>query len=502
MKEAEAEAKEQETKEQETKETEVKEQKVKEVKLKEAEVEKTEVAEAEENKLGTMSVNKLLLSTSLPMVISMLVLALYNVVDSFFVGKYDPTGVGVAALSYAFPIQNLMTAFSVGTGVGVNALLSKSLGEKNKELVNKTANNAVLIYAATFLLIALLGLFLPEPIFRMQNASEKAIYYGMEYLPIIMYCSFGVFAQGCMERLLISTGRTVYSMITQLTGAVVNIILDPILIFGYLGMPAMGVKGAAVATVVGQTVAALLGILFNRKYNPEIKLSFRMMKPDWWVIRNIYKVGFPSIIMNSISSVMVFAMNYILNVFSEAAVTAFGLYFKLQSFVFMPVFGMNSGVVPIEAYNYGAGRPDRIRKTIRYAVFYAVGIMLVGLILFETIPTQLLELFTEEKQVISLGTTALRIIAIHFPLAGVSIMFMSSLQALGRPIRSLLVSVARQLVVLVPCAKLLSLTGNLDLVWLAFPIAELVSLTLVSIFLAGTMKEIKKELSEGQTAET
>ncbi len=452
--------------------------------------------DVQESKLGTMPINKLLISTSLPMMVSMLVLALYNVVDSFFIGKYDPTGIGVAALSYAFPIQNLMTAFSVGTGVGVNALLSKSLGEKNKSLVDKTANNAVLIYAATFVLIALLGLVLPEPIFRMQKASDQAIQYGMEYLPIVMYCSFGMFAQGCMERLLISTGRTMYSMTTQLVGAVVNIVLDPILIFGYLGMPAMGVKGAAIATVAGQIVSAILGVIFNRRFNPEITLSFKMMKPDWWVIRDIYKVGLPSIVMNSISSIMVFAMNFILNAFTEAAVTVFGLYFKLQSFVFMPVFGMNSGVVPIEAYNYGAGRPDRIKQTIRCAVCYAVGIMTVGLLIFELFPSQLLELFTEEPRVVELGTTALRIIAIHFPLAGASIMFMSSLQALGRPIRSLIVSVSRQLIVLVPCAKLLSLTGNLSLVWLAFIIAEGVSLTMVSLFLKGTIKSIHKELEE------
>lgn len=457
--------------------------------------------EVQESKLGTMPINKLLISTSLPMMVSMMVLALYNVVDSFFIGKYDPTGIGVAALSYAFPIQNLMTAFSVGTGVGVNALLSKSLGEKNKSLVDKTANNAVLIYAATFVLIALLGLVLPEPIFRMQKASDQAIQYGMEYLPIVMYCSFGMFAQGCMERLLISTGRTMYSMTTQLVGAVVNIVMDPILIFGYLGMPAMGVKGAAIATVAGQIVSAILGVIFNRRFNPEITLSFKMMKPDWWVIRDIYKVGLPSIVMNSISSIMVFAMNFILNAFTEAAVTVFGLYFKLQSFVFMPVFGMNSGVVPIEAYNYGAGRPDRIKQTIRCAVCYAVGIMTVGLLIFELFPAQLLELFTEEPRVVELGTTALRIIAIHFPLAGASIMFMSSLQALGRPIRSLIVSVSRQLVVLVPCAKLLSLTGNLSLVWLAFIIAEGVSLTMVSLFLKGTIKSIHKELEEKSPTE-
>ncbi len=456
---------------------------------------KTEVKE-NENKLGTMPVNKLLISTSLPMMVSMMVLALYNVVDSFFIGKYDPTGIGVAALSYAFPVQNLMTAFSVGTGVGVNALLSKSLGEKNKSLVDKTANNAVLIYAATFVLIALLGFVLPEPVFRMQKASDQAIQYGLEYLPIVMYCSFGMFAQGCMERLLISTGRTMYSMTTQLAGAVVNIVLDPILIFGYLGMPAMGVKGAAIATVAGQIVSAILGVVFNRRFNPEITLSFKMMKPDWWVIRDIYKVGLPSIVMNSISSIMVFAMNFILNAFTEAAVTVFGLYFKLQSFIFMPVFGMNSGVVPIEAYNYGAGRPDRIKQTVRCAVCYAVGIMTVGLLIFELFPAQLLELFTEEPKVVELGTTALRIIAIHFPLAGASIMFMSSLQALGRSIRSLIVSVSRQLVVLVPCAKLLSLTGNLSLVWLAFIIAEGVSLTMVSLFLKGTIKSIHKELEE------
>lgn len=448
--------------------------------------------EIRENKMGTMPVGKLLITTSLPMMISMLVLALYNIVDSYFVAKIHEDA--MTALSLAFPIQNLMIAFSVGTGVGVNALLSKSLGEKNQTLVNKSANNAIFIYFCTFLLFAIAGLFVVKPFFALQHATDLAVEYGISYLSIIMICSFGVFAQGCMERLLISTGRTIYSMITQIVGAVINIILDPILIFGYLGAPQMGVKGAAIATIIGQCCAAALGIYFNRKFNPEIKLSFKMMKPDWQVIGRIYKVGLPSIVMSSISSVMVFGMNKILMSFTQTAVTVFGAYFKLQSFIFMPVFGMNSGLVPIIAYNYGARNYNRITGTLKKAVKYSVSIMVVGCALFELFPAPLLSIFSASDTMLQIGVPALRIIAIHFPIAGAAIMFMSTLQALGKSIKSLIVSLLRQLCALLPSAWLLAQTGNLNMVWFAFPIAEAVSITCVSLFLRMSLKEIKKEI--------
>lgn len=456
--------------------------------------------EVKENKMGVMPINKLLVTMSLPMMVSMMVLALYNIVDTYFVAKLDPVS-AVAALNYAFPIQNLMIAFSTGTGVGVNALLSKSLGEKNQKLANKTANNAIFVFFCTFLLFAIMGFFVPEPFLRFQHASAQAMEYGVQYLTIVMFCSFGFFAQTCMERLLISTGRTVYSMTTQMVGAIVNIILDPIMIFGYFGVPAMGVRGAAFATITAQCVACALGIFFNRKFNPDIQLSFKEMKPDKWVIGRIYKVGLPSIVMASISSVMVFTMNKILNTFSEMAVTVFGLYFKLQSFIFMPVFGMNSGLVPIVAFNYGARNVDRITKTVKTSIKYSVSIMIMGMLLFELLPAQLLGIFGAPQDVLNIGVPALRIIAIHFPLAGAAIMFMSTLQALGKSVKSLIVSVSRQLVVLVPAAWLLSLSGNLNMVWFAFIIAELVSFTMVSIFLKISIRDVRNEIAKKEEEE-
>lgn len=433
-----------------------------------------------ENKMGTMPLNRLLLTTSLPMVISMLVQALYNIVDSLFVARIDEQA--LTALSYAFSMQNLMIAIASGTGVGVTALLSKSLGEKNFKQASRTANNTIVLYAITYVVFLLLGLFTSHWFFAVQTDDPRIIAYGTEYMRIILLYSFGLCFQFCFERLLLATGRTIYPMITQTTGAVINIILDPILIFGYIGAPKMGVRGAALATVIGQIVAAILAFFFNMTKNHDVRFHWRDMKLNGYIVGRIYAVGVPSIIMASISSVMVIGMNQILRRFSETAVAVFGVYFKLQSFVFMPVFGMNNGMVPIIAYNYGARRKQRIYGTMKLSVLYCVAIMVVGLILFETIPTPLLRLFDASATMLAIGIPALRIIAIHFPLAGFDIIMSSTFQALGNGVYSLIVSLARQLFVLVPVAYLLSLAGNINAVWFAFPIAELASMTCCILF--------------------
>ncbi len=430
-------------------------------------------APSRENKMGTMPLNKLLISTSLPMVISMLVQALYNIVDSLFVARIDEAA--LTALSYAFSMQNLMIAVLSGTGVGVMSLLSKSLGEKDQKAANRTAGNAIVLFALTYLLILILGLFTSHWYFAVQTDDAQIIAYGTEYLKIVMALSIGITFQFCFERLLMATGRTFYSMITQTTGAVINIILDPILIFGYLGAPAMGVRGAAIATVVGQIAAAILALIFNLKVNHDIHFRLSDMRLEGRIVGRIYAVGVPSIIMVSIGSVMTVGMNQILRKFTETAVAVFGVYFKLQSFVFMPVFGMNNGVVPIVAYNYGAQKKKRIYGILKLAILYAISMMIIGLVIFETIPGQLLSLFNASATMLAIGIPALRIIAVHFPVAGFDIIISSSFQALGNGVYSLLVSLLRQLVALVPIAYFLSLSGNVDLVWWAFPLAEIVS---------------------------
>lgn len=432
-----------------------------------------------ENKLGTMPINKLLITTSLPMIISMLVQALYNVVDSMFVSRIEEDA--LTAVSLAFSLQNLMISIAVGTGVGVGALVSKSLGEKNFENANRAANNAFVLYMITYAVFLLGAFTITRPFFEIQTDDATIIQYGVDYMRTILICSFGMLLQILLERLLISTGRSFYSMICQATGAVINMIMDPILIFGYFGAPALGVKGAAVATVFGQIVAACLGLTFNIKINKDIVLSPKYMPLKAEIVKRIYSVGVPSILMAAIGSVMTFAMNKILIVFSTTAVAVFGVYFKLQSFVFMPVFGLNNGMVPIVAYNYGARNRDRIMKTIKLAMAYAVAIMLIGFVVFETIPGTLLKIFAASDEMLKIGIPAMRLIAIPFIVAGANIIMGSSFQALDNAVYSLIVSVARQLVVLVPAAYLLSFTGNLNMVWLAFPIAEIMS-SAASIF--------------------
>ncbi len=441
-----------------------------------------------ENKMGVMSVNKLLISMSLPMMISMLVQALYNVVDSVFVAKVNENA--LTAVSLAFPVQNLMIAVAVGTGVGINALLSKSLGEKNFEKVNRVANNAVFLSAVSYMVMLFIGIFGVGVFYRSQTADAQIIDYGIWYTRICCCCSFGVFLQVTMERLLQSTGRTFYTMIIQGTGAIINILLDPILIFGLFGFPRMEAAGAAAATVTGQIIAAGLAVIINQKVNKEVRLQMKGFSPDGRTIGQIYKVGFPSIIMQSIASVMTYGMNLILMAFTSTATAVFGVYFKLQSFIFMPVFGLNNGMIPIIAYNYGADNRQRVVQTIRYSIFYAVSIMAVGTLIFQMFPADLLTMFEASDTMLQIGVPALRAISVSFIVAGYCIVCGSVFQALGNGVYSLMVSIARQLFVLLPVAYLLSRLGNVNYVWWSFPIAEMVSLIMSTIFLVRIYKKI------------
>lgn len=445
--------------------------------------------QSKENKMGVMPVNRLLITMSLPMVISMLVQALYNIVDSVFVAQINEAA--LTAVSMAFPIQNLMIAVAAGTGTGVNALLSKSLGEKNKRMVDDTANTGVFLAICSYAVFAIIGIFLSRIYFAAQISDAQIIEYGDEYMSVICLFSFGLFGQIITERLLQATGRTIFTMFTQGIGAIINIILDPILIFGLLGLPAMGVTGAAAATVIGQIIAAILGFVCNAVYNHDITLSIKgIFTINTAVISKVYQVGIPSIIMQSITSVMTFSLNKILATFSSTAVAVFGVYYKLNSFIFMPVFGMNNGLVPILSYNYGARKPDRIKKTIKLGMKYAVAIMIFGLLLFELFPSGLLGIFDASQEMLSIGCVALRIIASSFVFAGVAIICSTVFQAIGNPLHSLIMSVCRQLFVLVPVAWLLSLSGRLELVWLAFPIAEFVSVAMSIFFMKKTIRHL------------
>lgn len=445
--------------------------------------------QSKENKMGVMPVNRLLITMSLPMVISMLVQALYNIVDSVFVAQINEAA--LTAVSMAFPIQNLMIAVAAGTGTGVNALLSKSLGEKNKRMVDDTANMGVFLAICSYAVFAIIGIFLSRIYFAAQISDAQIIEYGDEYMSVICLFSFGLFGQIITERLLQATGRTIFTMFTQGIGAIINIILDPILIFGLLGLPAMGVTGAAAATVIGQIIAAILGFVCNAVYNHDITLSIKgIFTIDMTVISKVYRVGIPSIIMQSITSVMTFSLNKILAEFSSTAVAVFGVYYKLNSFIFMPVFGMNNGLVPILSYNYGARKTDRIKKTIKLGMKYAVAIMIFGLLLFELFPSGLLGIFDASQEMLSIGCVALRIIASSFVFAGVAIICSTVFQAIGNPLHSLIMSVCRQLLVIVPVAWLLSLSGRLELVWLAFPIAEFVSVAMSIFFMKKTIRHL------------
>lgn len=440
---------------------------------------------ANENKMGVMPINKLLLNMAVPMIISMLVQALYNVVDSVFVAKLSEDALN--AVSLAFPVQNLMISVSVGTGVGINSLLSRSLGQRDQAQANETAMNGLFLGMLSCMVFTVLGLTCARLFYSIQTDIQDIVEYGTDYLTICCGLSVGLFAAVTFERLLQATGRTFLTMITQAVGAIINIVLDPILIFGLFGFPRLEVAGAALATVIGQICGGLLGVFFNLTRNPDIHFKFRGFRPSGRVIGGIYSVGVPSIAMQSIGSVMVFGMNQILISFTATATAVFGVYFKLQSFIFMPVFGLNNGMVPIVAYNYGARKPDRIVKTIKLSVMYAVGIMLLGFLAFQTIPHVFLSMFLAEGEttgdLLTIGVPALRTISYSFLFAGFCIVSSSVFQALGHGVLSLLVSVIRQLMVLLPVAFLLSRAFGLDAVWWAFPIAELFAVTLCCLFL-------------------
>ena len=432
-----------------------------------------------ENIMGTMEINPLLVKLSVPMMISMLVQALYNVVDSVFVSWVSEEA--LTAVSLAFSLQNMMIAVGVGTGVGVNAMLSKSLGEKNQKRANATAENGIFLSLCSFVVFLVIGLTCIKPYFYAQTSDDAIALQGIRYLSVCCIFSLGLFTQTMGEKLLAATGRTQLSMISQLVGAVVNIILDPIFIFGYCGEALSGTTGAAVATVIGQFCGAGMTLYFNTRKNPDIQLDFKGFRPSAKAIGRIYTVGLPSIAMQCVGSLMTFGMNLILMAFSSTAVAVFGVYFKLQSFVFMPIFGLNNGMVPIISYNYGARRPERVKKTIRLAVCYAEGIMVLGFCIFEFFPGQVLGLFSASQAMLTIGIPAMRIICLHFLLAGTSIVLSSVFQALGNGVYSLIISVARQLVCILPLAWFFARTFGLHAVWLSLPLAEITSVVLSSI---------------------
>ena len=450
--------------------------------------------QTKENKMGTMPVNKLLVTMSLPMVISMIVQALYNIVDSIFVSRLSEDA--LTAVSMAFPMQNLMISVAVGTGVGINAMLSRALGEKKFEAANKTAENGIFIEVLGYVLFLLIGIFVTKPFFLAQAGAGDIANMGIEYTRICLLMSFGIFMQIGFERILQSTGRTIFTMITQSTGAIINIILDPILIFGLFGMPKMGVAGAAIATVTGQICAAILAITFNLTKNPDVHISFKGFKPQIIFVKNILSVGIPSIIMSSVGSAMTFGMNKILITFSSTAVAVFGVYFKLNSFVFMPVFGLNNGMVPIVSYNYGAQNKKRLTKTIKLAIMYAVCIMFIGIMLFQFMPDVLLRLFDASDHMLEIGIPALRVISLSFAFAGICIVISSSLQALGHGFLSMMISITRQLIILLPSAYILAKIGGIHAVWWSFNIAEIGSLTLSLLFFNHMYNKIIKHLGE------
>ena len=437
------------------------------------------------------------------MMASMLVQALYNIVDSIFVSRISESA--LTAVTVAFPMQNLMIAVGSGTGVGINALLSRSLGQKDYDQADRAANNGVFVILCSYIVFALIGILFAETFISMQTPVPEIREMGTTYLRIVCLFSFGIFFQMTFERLLQSTGRTFYSMVSQMSGAVINLIFDPIMIFGLLGFPKLGVAGAAYATVLGQIAAAVIGLILNVKKNEDIHLSVKaVFHPDQKTVKSIYSVGVPSILMISIGSVMTFLMNLILKPFEataqalkpfEATAQAvFGAYFKLQSFIFMPIFGLNNGLIPILAYNYGARNRQRIDEALSFSLKLAVGIMCVGTLLFELIPEQLLSLFSASEEMLRIGVPALRIIGIHFPIAGCCIVMGSIFQAFSRSMNSLAIQVGRQLVVLIPVAYILAQLGGVGAVWWAFPVAECASIILSTILFKKVYREVVEPL--------
>jgi putative MATE family efflux protein len=457
------------------------------------EIKKTDASKTEENKMGTMPVGKLLFNMSLPMIISMLVQAMYNVVDSVFVSHFDTDA--LTAVSTAYPLQNLMIGVGSGLGVGLNALISKSLGEKKFDRANEVARQGIFLEVIGYLIFLAVGLFGVKPFMLSQTNDINIINYGVDYGSICCIFAFGLFAQMTFERILQSTGKTFYTMITQAVGAIINIILDPILIFGYFGMPRMGAAGAALATVIGQCIAGALAIYFNIKKNNEIVINFKGFKPEKHIIGKILSIGVPSVIMVAIGSLMTYLLNKILFSFASMAVAVFGCYFKIQSMAFMPVFGLNNGMVPIVSYNYGAKKPDRMVQTIKYGIAVAMAIMIFCLAIMQIFPKQILRIFNASEDMLAMGIPAVRTMSLAFIFAGFSVVCSGMFQALGKGVYSMIVSFARQLVVLIPCAYILAVvTKNLNYVWLAFPIAELMSVCVSALLLARVYKTIVKPL--------
>lgn len=442
--------------------------------------------------MGYMPIFKLVVNMSLPMIISMLVQALYNVVDSMFVSRVSENA--LTAVSLAFPAQNLMIGFATGTAVGVNALLSKSLGEKNYKKANQIAENGIFLSMIGFLIFLVFGLFGTEIFFRTQTDIEDIISSGVDYLRVCCCFSFGIFGQIIFERLMQATGRTFYTMITQGIGAIINIVLDPIFIFGYFGLPKMGAKGAAIATVIGQIIAFIIAAILNKKKNDDLDLKLKEFRPNLKIIGRIYSIGIPSIIMVAVGSVMTFSINKIVIAFTETAAAVFGVYFKLQSFVFMPLFGMNNGVIPIISFNYGARNKQRVMKTIGTAILFALFFMALGIASMQLLPKELLSIFNASDQMIKIGVPALKTISISYIFAGFSVVLISVFQAFGKGLFSMFISIARQLVVLVPCAYFLAKTNVLDNVWWAFPIAEIMSVLVAGIFFIYLYKKVISKL--------
>lgn len=440
------------------------------------------------SRMGTAPMGPLLFSLAIPMMVSMLFQALYNVVDSIFVSYISEAA--LSAVSLAFPIQNLMIAFAVGTGVGVNAYVSKSLGEGNRTEADQASANGLFLALCTFVAFFLFGMFGVVPFMHSQTDDPLIRQYGVDYLSVCCLFSLGCMIQCMVEKLLTATGRSNYAMITQLVGACTNIIMDPILIFGLFGFPRMEAAGAAAATVIGQFLGAFAGLYLNLRHNHDLHFRLQDFRPQAHTIKRIYQVGIPSIAMTSVGSVMTFCMNRILIGFSSTAVAVFGVYFKMQSFIVMPLFGLNNGMVPIIAYNYGARKPERITKVIKMAMVAAISIMLVGFAAAQLCPGLLLSIFNAGPDMLALGEVALRIISFHFIVVGFNIVASAAFQALGRGVMALLVSLVRQLFVLVPAAWLLSLSGNVNLIWWSFPIAEAASLVMCSLFLAHCYRTI------------
>ncbi len=438
-----------------------------------------------------MPVNKLIINMSIPIMISMLIQALYNIIDSMYVAQINENA--LTALSLVFPIQSLMIAIAAGTGVGMNALLSRSLGQRNTKKANHVAMHGLFLAVCSSVLFIVFAWVLAPSYFAMQGVQGEVYEYGLAYTQIVCTFSIGIFVQIALERLLQATGRSFHSMLSQITGAVINIILDPILIFGWFGLPAMGVEGAAIATIIGQFSACAMGYYFNQTLNKEVKLSIKLFALQWQTIKEIYLIGIPSIIMGSITSVMTFGMNQILLSFSQTATAFFGVYIKLQSFAYMPIIGLNNAVVPIVAYNYGACLPKRIHKTIQISIIFASIILGFCFILFQVFPQEALSIFNASPEMYAIGVPALRIISYHFLLAGVSMILGSAFQALGHSFSAMMISICRQLVILLPIAYLLSLSGAVNNIWYSYLIAELVCLVLSVTW---QQVKVKKQINE------